>query len=227
MVISINNTDYFKVEISWWNMHTHQIIFNFRICFFPLSKMSSSNLLQSRYTSSNLAASFDSFPSTKFPLEMVETKMKKGGKGEKKGRVYRFAGYRFRCGETTPGNDERPCVPLEDKSFVFPRYSSPVIYFDSVLLLLFIIWTSVHLTHHRSTKGGNTRDAHSQPEESFHRLRSWTKGWNRIRLSLPLYIYIYTYRIVFWKLIFFFYSNINNVHISLLLIQNYIFKNTK
>lgn len=216
-----------KFHDSWWNVHTHQIIFNFRICFFPLSKMSSSNLLQSRYTSSNLAASFDSFPSTKFPLEMVETKMKKGGKGEKKGRVYRFAGYRFRCGETTPGNDERPCVPLEDKSFVFPRYSSPVIYFDSVLLLLFIIWTSVHLTHHRSTKGGNTRDAHSQPEESFHRLRSWTKGWNRIRLSLPLYIYIYTYRIVFWKLIFFFYSNINNVHISLLLIQNYIFKNTK
>lgn len=68
-----------------------------------------------------------------------ETKMKESGKGEKKGRVYRFAGYRFRCGETTPGNDERPCVPLEDKSFIFPRYSSPVIYFDSVLLLLFII----------------------------------------------------------------------------------------
>lgn len=117
-------------------------------------------------------ASFDSFSSTKFPLEMVETKMKKVERMRKKGRVYRFAGYRFRCGETTPGNDERPCVPLEDKSFVFPRYSSPVIYFDSVLLLLFIIWTSVHLTHHRSTKGGNTRDAHSQPEESFHRLRS-------------------------------------------------------
>ena len=48
-------------------------------------------------------------------------------------------GYRFRHGGTTLGNDERPCVPLEDKSsLVHPRYSSAVIYFDSVLLLFII-----------------------------------------------------------------------------------------
>lgn len=173
-MISINDIDYFKVEISWFLMkcNIHQITNVICKIYLRIYFSFFQDVTFVCYSSSNLTASFDSFSSTKFPLEMVETKMKKGRKDEKKGRVYRFAGYRFRCGETTPGNDERPCVPLEDKSFVFPRYSSPVIYFDSVLLLLFIIWTSVHLTHHRSTKGGNTRDTHSQPEESFHPLRS-------------------------------------------------------
>lgn len=171
-----------KFHDSWWNMHIHQIIFNFRkftlytkyIFEFISSFFKMSLLLL--LVELLLVLESDCFFRFIFVDEISTrdgwNKDEKGGKDEKKGRVYRFAGYRFRCGETTPGNDERPCVPLEDKSFVFPRYSSPVIYFDSVLLLLFIIWTSVHLTHHRSTKGGNTRDAHSQPEESFHRLRS-------------------------------------------------------
>lgn len=192
---------YIKLYSIFKNSRYMQNIFEFTSSFFKMA-------LSLSFVELLLVLESDRFFRFKFPLEMVETKMKESGKGEKKGRVYRFAGYRFRCGETTPGNDERPCVPLEDKSFIFPRYSSPVIYFDSVLLLLFIIWTSVHLTHHRSTKGGNTRDVHSQPEESFHQLRSWTKGWNRIRLSLPLYIsVIYS---IFWKLIFFFYSIYHN-----------------
>lgn len=88
-MISINDIDYFKVEISWFLMkcNIHQITNVICKIYLRIYFSFFQDVTFVCYSSSNLTASFDSFSSTKFPLEMVETKMKKGRKDEKKGRV--------------------------------------------------------------------------------------------------------------------------------------------